>query len=861
MTRLAPPSAVDAAPHAPLAQAMLDALPGRVCVVDAEGRVRHANAAWHTLGASGWGQVGEALLAGPGGEPAVADTVRDVLDGRQAALSQRIDGPPGPALLVRASRLQLPGLDGALVSVDDVPVADAGGDAALQRVRAAMGRTSDAISLVDRTTLQFIDVNEAACRLRRCSHADMLALGPARVLGIAPEALAAVYDRVIAAGETVDAVDAVDTLDAAQPVEWSGHHAGGGRLYVEIRRRALRTASGWVILGVTRDITARKLAEKGMQRAARQQGLIARFGRAALARLPLPDLFTQAAAVAAEGLNIEFAEVSACSPDSGVLRLSGSVGFDDGDSRPSRLAANVLAAGTPVAVRTLATDLPGGCARLGRHGVTSALAVPLAGCEGPRGALLVASRSAWRFGPEQVDFLQSVANTLATAVDRVEAESRLTQLTQFDVLTGLPNRTLVLDRLSQALAQGLRHGWRVDVMLLDLDRFKNVNETLGHAAGDELLVQAGRRLSACVRSSDTVGRLGGDEFAIVLPQPDDAATVAKRVMAAMAEPFRVAGQEVYVSASIGIGVYPADGPDAHTLLKNADTAMNHAKQRGRNTFVFYVPQMNDQAASRLRLEAQLRTALERGEFLLHYQPKVNLSDGEISGFEALLRWQHPQLGMVPPLDFIAILEDTGLIVPVGEWVLRTVCRQLAQWRAQGLALRPVAINLSARQFQERGLDDVVRAIVAEEGVDPSLLEFELTESMLMADADAAVRTLAALKAYGVRLSVDDFGTGYSSLSYLKRFPLDALKIDRSFMRDVTTDSDDASIALAIIRLAHSLRLDVVAEGVETRAQLRFLQTHDCDQMQGYLFRKPLPVEDCTRALRERHRLAEDGAAA
>lgn len=829
-----------------LAQAMLDALPGRVCVVDAGGFVRHANPAWRTQQAESWGADGRSLFD-DGTDAEVRAGLQAVRDGARDAYSGCVGGPVAPRLLVRASRFDAAGFPGLLVTVDDVSRVERG-DEALMRFRSAMESTSDAIYLVDRKTLRFIDVNDAACRLRQCSREELMAMGPVGALRTDPATLAATYDAVIAAG------------DAVEPEEWSGHRIGGDRLYVELRRRALLTADGWVIVTISRDITARKKAEKGVERAARQQGLIASFGRAALVRLALPELFERAATIAAEGLNIEFAEVADCAPDASALRLAARVGFDDGDDAPSRLAPRVIAAGAPVIVRDPATDLPGGCPRLARHGVRAALGVPLTGITGPRGALIVASHRGWRFTVEQVNFLQSVANTLATAIERVEAETRLTRLTQFDTLTGLPNRSLVLDRLSQALAHGLRHDWRVDVMLLDLDRFKIVNDTLGHGAGDQLLVQAGRRLSACVRSSDTVGRLGGDEFAIVLPQPDDAATVAKRVMTAMAEPFLVDGQEVYVSASIGIGVYPTDGPDAHTLLKNADTAMNQAKQRGRNTFLFYLPQMNDQAVRRLRLEGQLRSAIERNEFVLHYQPKVNLVTGEISGFEALLRWQHPERGMVPPLEFISILEDTGLIVPVGEWVLRAVCRQLAQWQQQGLTLQPVAINLSARQFQERSLDEVVRAIVAEEGIDPALLEFELTESMLMADADAAARTLASLKDYGVRLSVDDFGTGYSSLSYLKRFPLDALKIDRTFMRDVTTDSDDASIALAIIRLAHSLRLDVVAEGVETDAQLRFLRLHDCDHMQGFLFCKPLPVDECTQALREQRRLVETSLA-
>jgi predicted signal transduction protein with EAL and GGDEF domain len=356
-----------------------------------------------------------------------------------------------------------------------------------------------------------------------------------------------------------------------------------------------------------------------------------------------------------------------------------------------------------------------------------------------------------------------------------------------------------------------------------------------------------------MRSNDIVGRLGGDEFAVALANltnASDAGSVSQAILTALAAPFEVDGQEIYVTASLGIGIYPTDGKDPDTLLKNADTAMYRAKEAGRNTFEFYIPQMNERAVERLKMETELRGALEREEFLVYYQPKADISSGEISGFEALLRWQHPERGLTPPGEFISILEDTGMIVPVGEWVVRTVCRQLRAWQAQRLPLRPVAVNLSPRQFVQADLDTVIGDILRSTGVEPGLLELELTESMLMTDSEAAVKILKNLKASGVRLSVDDFGTGYSSLAYLKRFPLDALKIDRAFINDVSTDTDGATIVLAIINLAHSLKLHVVAEGVETDAQFHFLRKHGCDEMQGYYFARPQPAAECTRALVE-----------
>ncbi|MBI3045513.1 MAG: PAS domain S-box protein [Betaproteobacteria bacterium] len=444
-----------------------------------------------------------------------------------------------------------------------------------------------------------------------------------------------------------------------------------------------------------------------------------------------------------------------------------------------------------------------------------------------------------------------------------ESEEQFKQLAHYDVLTQLPNRALFYDRMKQALAQARRNQWTVGVMFIDLDRFKNVNDTLGHAVGDRLLQQVSERLAGAVRADDTVGRLGGDEFAIVLSNlssAQDAGLVAQKIMASFDEPFELGGSEIYATASIGITLYPDDGTDQDALIRNADAAMYRAKQAGRNACHFYTSEMNAKALETLGLESSLRRALERKEFLLHYQPKVGLDTGAITGFEALLRWQRGE-ATVAPAEFIPILEETGLIVPVGEWVLKSVCRQLKQWERDGVAALPVAVNLSARQFQRKNLAATVGEVLQEAGVDPALIELELTESLLMSEAEEAVETLRQLKSLGVRLAVDDFGTGYSSLAYLKRFPLDALKIDRSFIRDAVSDPDDAAIACTIISLAHSLKLKVVAEGVETEGQYCFLKSNGCDEMQGYYFARPMPVEECTRALTEGLRLQNPSAGA
>jgi diguanylate cyclase (GGDEF)-like protein/PAS domain S-box-containing protein len=409
-----------------------------------------------------------------------------------------------------------------------------------------------------------------------------------------------------------------------------------------------------------------------------------------------------------------------------------------------------------------------------------------------------------------------VAGIAEDITERKLAEERLMHLAHYDVLTSLPNRVLFYDRLRQALAQAKRNQWAVGVMLIDVDRFKNVNDTLGHAVGDRLLQHVSRRLTSSVRAGDTVGRLGGDEFAVVLSNvgsAQDGNLVAQKIMAGFKDPFRLeGGAEIYVTASIGITLYPDDSTDQDTLIKNADAAMYRAKEVGRNAYRFYTPEMNARALELLSMESSLRGALDRGEYLLHYQPKVSLASGAVVGVESLIRWRHPERGLVSPGEFMPVLEETGLIVPVGEWVVRAVCAQITQWRNAGVDPKSVAINLSARQFVDKDLGTTIERILEEHGIDPKLIEFEITESSLMTNTEESVRTLELLAQLGVGLSIDDFGTGYSSLGYLKRFPLDALKIDRSFVHDITTSADDATITRAVISMAHSLGLKVIAEG-------------------------------------------------
>ncbi|MBA3493146.1 MAG: EAL domain-containing protein [Gammaproteobacteria bacterium] len=430
-----------------------------------------------------------------------------------------------------------------------------------------------------------------------------------------------------------------------------------------------------------------------------------------------------------------------------------------------------------------------------------------------------------------------------TASSRAE---RIHYLAYHDALTDLPNRSLLLDRLSQTLAQAERDSTQVAVLFTDLDRFKMVNDTLGHPAGDELLRQVALRLRSVLREGDTLARLSGDEFVILLPRISgarDVARVAAKALGMVTTPFTVLGHELHISSTIGVSLFPKDGADPETLIKHADTALYQAKDRGRNRYQFFDARMNAHAQKRLLLENGLRHAIEREEFVLHYQPQVDLQTDAVTGVEALIRW-HPEQRMVPPGEFIPIAEETGLITEIGQWVLRTACRQAREWEAAGLPPVRMAVNLSIRQLRRGDFPARVRALLRETGLAPQRLEIEITESSLMVDPEQIIKTLHELRATGIQVAMDDFGAGYSSLAYLKRLPLDRIKIDRSFVRDILEDPDDAAIVQAILAMARQLKIRVVAEGVETPAQTRFLRNHGCEEAQGYAFSRPLPAEAC-----------------
>jgi len=466
--------------------------------------------------------------------------------------------------------------------------------------------------------------------------------------------------------------------------------------------------------------------------------------------------------------------------------------------------------------------------------------------------------------PSLLQMVRVIGSQIGQFMARKQAEENLLYVATHDTLTGLPNRYMFNQRFAHALQNAQRYHKSMALLFLDLDRFKFINDTLGHPFGDRLLQEAAGRLRLCLRESDTIARFGGDEFVALIEDftaPGDVVSVAQKILHAVRWPFMLGGETCHLTASIGISLYPNDGEDLAGLLKNADIAIYRAKEQGKNNYLFYSEEMNDHLSARIAKETRLQGALERNEFILHYEPKVEINSGRITGMEALIRWQHPELGLLPPLEFIGHAETSGLIVPIGAWVLRTACAQnqtlLGRVPAAPLT---VSVNLSARQFEDKHLLREIERALAESALKPNCLELEITESMVMRDIQNSKKILDGIKSMGIRLAIDDFGTGYSSLISLKRFPFDCIKIDRSFIQDIPHDPDDVAITQAIIAMAHSLRLKVIAEGVETQEQLDFLTEHGCHEFQGYFFRKPQPAEDFSKLIRENNAATAAAAA-
>ena len=621
------------------------------------------------------------------------------------------------------------------------------------------------------------------------------------------------------------------------------------------------------VRGRNEEITERKRAETQIIRLNRLYGIVSGINAAIVRTRNRQELFTEACHIAVKHGQFRMAWIgSVDSKGTGLSPLAWS-GFDEGYfDKITQAIRNNKADTLVLAVRALQEKTPVVCNDIDsdpqlahwridalQRGYRSMGAFPLMGDSQPVGLFVLYAPELNFFDVEEIKLLTELTANISYALEYIKKEEKLNYLAYHDVLTGLPGRTLFHDRLVQAVTNAHRHGDKLGVLFIDLDHFKNINDSLGHYAGDMLLKQVAALFTACMREDDTVARLGGDEFVVILASmasEDEAWMVSQKILKLMTEPFTIEAHELFVTCSIGIALYPKDGDDAKTLLQSADGALYLAKNKGRNNAQFCTAEMNAKALERLTLESELRQAINRQEFLLHYQPRVDMVSGEITGMEALVRWQHPVQGLLYPTKFIPVAEESGLIVPLGEWALRTACEQNKAWQLAGLKPVSIAVNLSARQFKQQDLVELVSSILQETELDPSYLELELTESMVMQNVEAAIATLNQFKVIGVKLSIDDFGIGYSSLNYLKHFPIGFLKIDQSFVRDITTNRDDAIIAKIIISMAHDLGLKVIAEGVETEEQKSFLCSHRCDEMQGYFFSMPLPAEEFETLLKE-----------
>ena len=716
----------------------------------------------------------------------------------------------------------------------------------LRRLRAAIDATADAIYLVDRTSMRFIYVNDAACRMQSCTREELLALGPDGVLSTSRAELEHDYDAVIADGA------------GTRPIEMPRQRKDGSRVWVELQRRAQRSSEGWMIITVVRDVTGRRETENRIRRLNRVYAVLSGINALILRARDRDELLMEACRIAVEiGL---FPKVWVGIVDSSAKQFrmvaahGGDPLFFQNLERELRIK---MLAGRGHVVKALSTrqpvisnDMAGDPevvlkADAAAGGVRSLAVLPLIVTGEAVGVLTLNADVPRFFDDEEMKLLVELAGNIAFGIDHIDKQERLDYLAYYDVLTGLANRSLFLDRVTQYMRSAVSGGHKLAMVMIDLERFKNINDSLGQLAGDALLKQVAEWLARNAGDANLLARLGADHFAAVLPvvkQDGDLGRLLEKTMAAFLEhPFRLNDAIFRVAARVGVALFPDDGADADTLFRKAEAALKNAKSSGER-YLFYTQKMTEAVAGKLSLENQLRQALDQEEFVLHYQPKVNLASGKLTGAEALIRWNDPRTGLVPPGRFIPVLEETGLIYDVGRWALRKAIEDYLRWRAAGLPVVRIAVNVSPLQLRNRGFIAEIEQAIGIDAHAVAGLELEITESLIMEDVKHNITSLQAIRAMGVTIAIDDFGTGFSSLSYLAKLPVDTLKIDRSFVIDMTAAPQGLALVSTIINLAHSLKLKVVAEGVETEEQSRLLRLLSCDEMQGFLFSKPVPAE-------------------
>jgi diguanylate cyclase (GGDEF)-like protein/PAS domain S-box-containing protein len=737
----------------------------------------------------------------------------------------------------------------------------------LLRFAAAMDASSDAIYLVDRSSMRLIYANQAACRGHAQTRAEMLVLPPAEVFATPPKDLERTYDALIAAELIPDRAE-------PEPEEIFSRGRDTSPIWKELRRYAQCSGELWTIVTLVRDITARKQAETRIVHLNRVHAVLSGINALVMRVRSRNELFAEACRIATEEGGFPVIWIGMVDHEEMKIVPMASVGVSKenlefvreqlslraGPPFGDTLTARAVREGRAVWANDLdLTTDPGYRIQLEGAGIRSMAAFPLLIAGKVVGVVALYAAETQFFHADELKLLTELAGDLALAIDHIEKQERLDYIAYYDVLTGLANRSLFLERTAQYIRSASAGRRKLALFLVDLERFKNINDSLGRPAGDALLRQVAEWLIGQVGDANLLARVGADHFAVVLPDIQNAAVVGemleKTLHAFLGHPFKVAGSELRISAKVGMALYPEHGTDADTLFRNAESALKGAKSSGAR-YLCYTEEMTVSMAGRLSLENRLRQALERGEFVLHYQPKVNMLSGALSGAEALLRWNDPLSGSVPPNRFISILEETGLIHEVGQWALLEAVKVYRRWRETGLRAVRISVNVSPAQLRDRGFVAEVERALGADTMAAAGLELEITESVIMEDVRFSIASLRAIRALGVGIAIDDFGTGFSSLSYLARLPVHTLKIDRSFIIDMPLSPEGLALVSTIVNLAHSLKLNAVAEGVETEEQYRLLRVLNCDEMQGYLFSRPLP-----QGIFERKYLAASTAAA